>query len=461
MEGSPSSPGTAREVVHFPLLAHSLPRSVLLIGGGVGGDLREILRHPVEEVVYVELDPAVIRAAQEYLPPDEAAVLGDPRVRLILTDGRRYVQTARRTFDVVILDLPEPSTGALNRFYTEEFFAEVRAILRTGGVFSLGLPSAENYWSPELARRNGSVYWTLREVFPDVLVLPGEHNFFLASDRPLPSDPAVLVQRMRERGLKPLWVTAEYVEYVFTTDRMEQVRATLDGMADVHRNRDRRPICYYYDLVLWLSRFSTGRGGRTEGRLAADWALWGGLAAGLAGLVALGRWRRRMAIVLTVAAIGLAEMALEMVVLFAYQVGHGTLYVRVSGVVTAFMAGLVVGSFWGRRLVERARGVLAAVLGGLTGLSVLLAVLPLRMPEPAYLLLALAAGGLGGAAFPLAVALVGGREGQMTGVLYAADLAGGCLGALVTAVFWIPLLGLGQTALMVALVAVAGLLGLV
>ena len=120
------------EVVHLSLLFHPAPRSVLLVGGGVGGDLREILRHPVEEVVYVELDPAVIRAAQHHLPPGEASVLADPRVRLIFTDGRRYVQTAGRTFDAVILDLPEPSTGALNRFYTEEFFAEARVVLASG-----------------------------------------------------------------------------------------------------------------------------------------------------------------------------------------------------------------------------------------------------------------------------------------------------------------------------------------
>ena len=153
------------EVVHLPLLAHPAPRSVLLIGGGVSGDLRELFKHDVESLVYLELDPLVIEAARMHLPPQQAALLDDPRLTLVYQDGRRYVSHSQERFDVIVVHLPEPATGQLNRFYTLEFFQQAKAILAEGGVFSLGLPSAENYWSPELARRNASVYRTLRQVF--------------------------------------------------------------------------------------------------------------------------------------------------------------------------------------------------------------------------------------------------------------------------------------------------------
>jgi len=114
----------------------------------VAGDLREILKHPVANVIYVELDPLLIEAAITNLPPEDVTILHDPRATLILTDGRLYVnqvadgvkETANSNFDVVILDLPEPATGSLNRFYTYEFFIEVKSILNAGGVFALGLP---------------------------------------------------------------------------------------------------------------------------------------------------------------------------------------------------------------------------------------------------------------------------------------------------------------------------------
>ena len=559
------------EVAHFPLLAHPDPRDVLLVGGGVAGDVREVLKHPTSRVTYVELDPLLIEAAQVHLPPEDAAVLKDPRVTLVLTDGRLYVKETQRTFDVVILDLPEPATGALNRFYTREFFAEVRAILNPGGIFALGLPSAENYWSPELARLNGSVYHTLRTAFPEVVALPGEHIFFLASDRPLETDPAVLARRLEERGVETRWVTPAYIEYVFTTDRFVQVQAELAAMAGVRLNRDLAPVCYYYDLVLWLSRFypapGSGRGPilRRAFENASLVNLWW-VTVPLLLVVLLVRWRRGLrpeapaglAVPFAIAGIGLAEMMLEVVILFAFQVLHGTVYAQVSLIVTAFMAGLALGGAAGNRLVapplippvrgdrrpplippvrgdrrppsvpsvrgdrNRSRRALIAVQAAVAVYSaVFLLIFSLRVPVPALVfpLLALVAGVLTGMAFPLAVALTlplppptrgGGedasgppgtrgrgedasgppgtrvgregagelpgsqdlplpaREGQgeggvgrVAGLLYGADLVGGCLGALLGAVLFVPVLGIPQTCVAIVLVGLAGLLVLV
>jgi spermidine synthase len=481
------------EVIHFPLLAHSDPRSVLLIGGGVAGDLREILKHPVTSLTYVELDPLLIEAARAYLPPEDAAILDEPRVSLILIDGRLYVkhisdpkQPSKYTnasFDVVILDLPEPSTGALNRFYTREFFGEVKAILNPGGVFSLGLPSAENYWSPELARRNGSVYHTLRTVFPEVLVLPGEHNFFLASEVPLEASPSILAGRLDGRGIETRWVTPAYIEYVFTTDRFTEVRQELEAMAGVSLNEDLAPICYYYSLTLWLSRFYPNLTSAFTGRKPTSLVNLAWMAAPLALGVILVRWRRVLrpgalleawAVPVVVAGIGLAEMTLQVVILFAFQVLHGYIYAEVSLIVTAFMAGLVLGaagSNWllarwpsasGRRPRQALIGVQLAV-AVYSGVFALILRLPIPAPTLVFPLLALVAGTLGGMTFPLALALVrrGGDAGGAAGVLYGADLVGGCLGAILSAALLIPVLGIPQTCVAIALIAVAGLLVLV
>jgi spermidine synthase len=475
------------EVAHFPLLMHPRPREVLLIGGGVAGDVREILKHPVASVTYVELDPMLIEAAQAHLPPEDAAVLRDPRVTLALTDGRLYVKTARRTFDVVILDLPEPATGALNRFYTREFFAQVRAVLKPGGVFALGLPSAENYWSPELARRNGSVYHTLRAVFPEVVVLPGEHNFFLASDTVLETDPAMLAGRLDGRGVETRWVAPGYIEYVFTTDRFAAVRAELAATAGVRLNGDLTPICYYYDLALWFSRFYPNLRGVFESASLVD--LWW-VAVPLALVVLLVRWQREVrsggwAVPFAIGTIGLAEMTLEVVILFAFQVLHGTVYAEVSLIVTAFMAGLALGGATSDRLLARwgderprteggasvqgggmARRALLVVQVAMVVYSGLLPLilklrLPITAPALVFPLMALVAGVLTGMAFPLAVALTRGSAGRVAGLLYGADLVGGCVGALLGAALLVPVLGIPRTCVAVALVGLAGLLALV
>ncbi|MCK5118787.1 MAG: hypothetical protein KAQ78_04345, partial [Candidatus Latescibacteria bacterium] len=171
----------AEESVHFALLEHPDPRRVLLIGGGIGGGLEQALLHPsIQHVDYVELDPKVIELGRRYLPPGQAALLDDPSVSVHTMDGRRFVQTAQRGYDVVLIVLPAPFTIQLNRFYTLEFYRRVRKILNEGGVFSFGVVSSENYIGDELSDFLSSMYATLHRVFPDIVVVPGDTNHFIA-----------------------------------------------------------------------------------------------------------------------------------------------------------------------------------------------------------------------------------------------------------------------------------------
>jgi spermidine synthase len=472
------------EVAHFPLLEHPAPRSVLLIGGGAGGDLREILKHPVSEVHYVELDPAVIEAARRYLPPEDRAVLDDARVNLAHTDGRLYVKEVGRRFDVVIVDLPEPSTGQLNRFYTQEFFAEVKAILNEGGVFSFGLPSAENYLNPELRHLGGNVYQTLGSVFSQIVVLPGDYNRFMASDAPLTTDHALLAERLAERGLETRWVGAPYMRYIFTTDRFPQIRRDLEGEESAKLNRDLEPICYYYDMALWLSQFYSGLSGFFH--RASLLNLWW-VVVPLALAVVVFRWKRGGAMPAVIAFTGFAEMTLEMVVLLAFQALHGYVYHEVSLIVAAFMFGAALGGGVMNRLIAakrtpdtagssalgKGRGwakrplkVLimaqgAAMIYALLLPFALLKAAALPLPNLSFPLLTLLAGFLGGMDFPLAAELTKGSVGRVAGLIYGADLVGACLGAFLSSALLIPVLGIPQTCYAVALLSFAGVLLLV
>lgn len=455
------------EVAHFPLLEHPEPKSVLLIGGGVSGTLREILKHPIQDVQYVELDPLLIQAAMVHLPAEDRVPFGDPRAAIAYEDGRLYVTKTDRRFDVVIVDLPEPSTGQLNRFYTQEFFREVRDILKDGGVFSLGLPSAENYLSPEMRHRNGGVYHSLRSVFPSVVVLPGEHNFFLASNRPLSIDHLLLADRLTERGIKTRWVNAAYLEYVFTTDRFALTISRLEDIGSVRLNRDLQPICYYYDMALWLSRFySNLRGLYYTASLLNVW--W--LAAPLLILVVIVRRFRGAVIPAVIGLTGFTEMTISMVVLLGFQALRGYVYHEVALITAAFMVGTASGGATMNRLVSRGlgqkrighRAVFMSLQGAIFvyALSLpmlLLASKVLPFPDLLFPLLALTAGLLGGMEFPLAVELTKGSVSRIAGLIYGTDLAGACFGALLSSTLLIPILGIPQTCVALALLAVVGL----
>ncbi len=456
------------EVAHFPLLEHPDPKRVLLIGGGASGTLREILKHPVEEVQYVELDPLVIQAAQTYLPPEDRAAFEDPRTTIAYMDGRLHVKESDKHFDVVIVDLPEPSTGQLNRFYTQEFFREVENILKEGGILSLGLPSAENYLSPELRHRNGGVYHTLLSVFPSVMILPGDHNFFLASEEALSSDHLLLADRLAEREVETRWVNASYLEYIFTTDRFALTLSSLMDISPIRLNQDLQPICYYYDMVLWLTRFySNLRGLFYAASLLNLWWLTVPLL-----IIAVIVWRFRSSAVPTVIGLtGFAEMTVTVVVLLAFQALRGYMYHEVALITAAFMVGTASGGATMNKLLSRGleqrnlghRGVFASLQGGILVYTLSLPLLlttvnALPFADLLFPLLALLAGFLGGMEFPLAVYLTKGSVGRVAGLIYGTDLSGACFGALLASALLIPILGIPQTCYAVAMSALIGLI---
>lgn len=123
-------------MVHVPMLAHGQASRVLIIGGGDGGILREVLKHPqLEQVVQVEIDQAVIDLCREYLPGHSAGAFDDPRAEIVIADGVAYVNTATPApFDVIISDCTDP-VGPGEVLFSSEFYAGCKRLLKPGGIF--------------------------------------------------------------------------------------------------------------------------------------------------------------------------------------------------------------------------------------------------------------------------------------------------------------------------------------
>lgn len=485
---------TPEEMVHYPLLEHPRPRDVLLIGGGVSGLLEEVLRHGVQRVCYVELDPQLLATVQKYLPAEGRRALADPRVQVFPDlDGRLFVKRARQPFDVILVGLPDPSTAQLNRFYTLEFCREVRRALRPEGVLALRLSSGENYLSPETQLLNACLARTLGQVFAEVVVLPGETALFLACPTRgvLTTRPEVLAARFRQRRLQPKYLT----EYDFTLrlmpERMEWLRARLEQAPGVKLNRDFFPICYYYHWLRWTAQFSRrdeASARRAERLLALATGLrveWFALPLAMVGLVRLLRRRRRSSlsprmVAWTLFCSGFGGMALEMLLVFAFQSLYGYVYSQVGLLMAAFMLGLFLGTHRMNRLLAGPSRVGLPTLAWLQmALTLYALALPLLLQGLSHLvqqflvvlvaqgvfpLLVALTGLLVGAQFPLASSLClraeGGTAGRIAGSLYAADLLGGCGGALLVSALLLPLLGVSQTCLGTAMLLASAVVGL-
>ncbi|MEO0367141.1 MAG: polyamine aminopropyltransferase [Pseudomonadota bacterium] len=120
-------------MAHVPLLAHERAEQVLIIGGGDGGMLREVIKHPVTHVTQVEIDLSVVEMAKQYLPNHSAGAFDDPRLNLVIDDGMAFVQNTDQQFDVVIVDSTDP-IGPGEVLFSERFYAEVKRCLNPGGI---------------------------------------------------------------------------------------------------------------------------------------------------------------------------------------------------------------------------------------------------------------------------------------------------------------------------------------
>ncbi|MCS7176192.1 MAG: polyamine aminopropyltransferase [Candidatus Kapabacteria bacterium] len=175
-------------LVHPALFLLPQPRKVLVVGGGDGGSVREILRHPsVEGVDVVEIDEEVVRVARRFLPT-VASCLGDPRVRIYYQDGAQFVaERSKATYDVVIVDAPDP-IGIGGSLFTETFYQHCWRILRSDGVLVLqsGSPLHPAY-REALPRVQGTLQTLFRHVAPYWAPVPtyptGIWTFTIASRR--------------------------------------------------------------------------------------------------------------------------------------------------------------------------------------------------------------------------------------------------------------------------------------
>ncbi len=437
--------GAAEESIHFALLQRDPPGSVLLVGGGASGGAAEALKYPGTRVDCVELDPEVIRQAKRLLAGPDREALDDPRVRIFYRDGRSFVAATDERYDAILLSLPEPATAQVNRYYTREFFLQVRQKLRPGGVFGFTVPSAENYISDALGQFLGSLAATLRGVFPSVVAVPGANCVFLASDGPLSIDPGRLSASIVRLGLDLRYVSPGMLPARLDPGRVEYLARKLSAPG-ARINRDLVPVSYYFHSVLWAGQFRgvESRLLRAAGRIGPGWMLDAPLAAFALVLLLLAIFRRRSAarLLVPLAVMGFTSITVELAVFVAFQARFGFVYGKIPLLLALFMAGLAAGSFAaGSR--RRSGGLDLAVI---QGSFVLLLLLTSRVVsgaggEPASTAILFGFGILGGYLF-VAVNRQLLPEVPHPGLGYGVDLLASFAGVILASTLIIPLFGI-------------------
>lgn len=176
-------------LVHPVFLSHPEPRSVLIIGGGDGGVLKEVLRYPVENVCLVEIDPQVIKVSQEYFPW-LSPCLKDERTELIIADGTEFIGQTNKTFDIVCVDSSEP-VGPSVSLHEEDFYQNMKRCFREDGIIAAQAGSPF-YHLDSIRKKNGflkSLFKIVNFYSSPVPTYPGGNwAFVFLSDKVHPLD---------------------------------------------------------------------------------------------------------------------------------------------------------------------------------------------------------------------------------------------------------------------------------
>jgi spermidine synthase len=199
-------------MVHVPIFAHGNARKVLIIGGGDGGIMREVLRHPnVEFCHMVDIDDMVVEISKKYLPTLSDGVFDNPKGHVVIDDGCKFVKQTKEKYDVVIVDSTDPiGPGAV--LFTEEFYSDCRSCMTPGGIIATqsGVPFAQPDEFPTTRDRLGKIF---KDSSVYLASVPTYACGFMAlgwgSDDPKHRDVplATLEERFKKAGFKPKYYT--------------------------------------------------------------------------------------------------------------------------------------------------------------------------------------------------------------------------------------------------------------
>ncbi len=437
---------SAEEAVHYPLLIHPEPENVLLISGGLGGGIEQALKHKViQKLVYVELDPALVWISRTYtkLPVDAK------RLDMVLSDGRYYVKYAGAVFDCIIVNSPDPINAQLNRYYTKEFFQEVKARLKPDGLFCLRVNAPSDILSPVYSQFLGTINKTLNQVFKHIYILPAAKATYIATDKEIQEKiPAILSQNLTLRGLELNYVNSSYFEHNLSEQRMKYYAEQI-SKAHSYVNLDLKPVCYYFGSVLWGGIVSVQLKSILMKLFNVHPVVFF-----LPLIVSLFFYRRKAIIQISVFSVGATSISAEIVLLIIFQVFHGYIYAWIGVITGFFMLGLACGTLFFIRFMNKKildaisafRTMLIIQVSVMLYCVILLLLSLTRAYGSTYLItiLLFIAGFLGGVHFPLSVKITGEKK---AGQIYGIDLFGASVGIIATSLVLIPILGISNSIL--------------
>jgi len=413
------------ESVHYAMAQRPDAKSVLQVSGNIGLTEKEIRKYPVSQIDFVDINKEVSNLEKKYFSASTTTGIDQH-----FEDPIIFIGKTKNTYDVVLLNTPEPLYAQTNRYYTQEFFELLKKHMSKNAVLGLGLPGVENYMNQSSAQLNSSIYYTLKTVFGHVTIIPGNKLFFIASDGPLTTN---IVAAINKSNIQNVYVNEYYLDDALLKQKSDLILSKFYSDAPV--NHDFRPITYYYGLQFWLSYYHVS--------LIVPLILVCVIL--LLFLIFL------KPVNISLLSGGFTASSVEMLIIVAFQALYGYVYSQLGIIFTLFMAGLFTGAYF---ISKRIKADYPHFIGLQLSLLIFLMIFwliinymlhfSLVMQYLLYLFMFIQAC-ITGTQFALATKLKDQANTVIAGNSYGIELFGSAGGALLITSLCIPLLGISTT----------------
>ena len=421
--------------------------NVLIINNGINGLISNLIGFTqIENITYLEYNKFLLK---EYIFRIPAEYLNDKRIRLIINDPRNIIKKIKNKYNIIFLNNPDPYNLQINRYYTYEFFEDIRSILSPDGIIILKLSSSENYINKYQDLYIGSIYNTLKARFKYVAAIPGDICYLLASNKKgvLTHDPEKLNARMQKFNIKSEFFKNYFIKFNMDPFRINSFKNSINTKAKM--NHDLNPISYLYGLVLWTTRTS-------QSIKKFFFFLYNikfyKILIFIVIILGLNLWlirSKKSIVLLSMGVIGFTEISLEIISILLYQLIRGSLYINMSLIFFSFMLGLAIGSFLYKHIKLSTEKLFVLIQFLFIFIPVLLIlhyfmVRSIQIPviqDIFFFIFILSFSILSGLQFPAAIHLYPDKifgPGRINGV----DLSCAAVGAFIISLFIIPLFGL-------------------
>ena len=460
---------SSEEAVHFPMLVHDNPREILLIGGGFSGAVDEILKYSsVKTAYYAEIDGELIDIVQRNFPDPAVKFVNDDRVEIIIEDGRRWLKHKRDMFDVVIVNLPDPGTALLNRYYTQEFFREAKKSLKSDGIIGITIDASDDFIGESLAELLSGINSTINTIFEYSVMLPGSKCHFIAGQKSFAIDTDSLIGRLEQRGITSEYISKNYLPYRLSNEKRDYLEQQIKLNQPDWINSDFAPRGYLSVLARWDKQFHPRFNFGFSGGISIFMIISAILLVSLIFVVIMRGTILERGVRLGLLTGGFSQIGLQLMLLMGFQFIYGYVYYKQAILITVFMAGTAVGSYSGSKWEKfEFSGRIKAMIKIQTAMILL--------PAAVYILLNIAGstvemfnhiltfgaflcGCSAGLQYTVGAACLSGNSAKSGGGLYGLDLLGSSGGALITGIILIPVLGFRDTALLLGIISVLPLL---